>query len=104
MISFLFWNLQGRKGENREARMRAIRVPITRLAVAHKLDVLIFAECAVKTAHMKHALGKAKIGPFYCPPSRSKKIRIFTRISKMALPDVFNDPLRGRLTIRRLAV
>jgi hypothetical protein len=103
MVSFLFWNLQGRSTVNRTNRTRAILESITSLTAAYGVDVQVFAECLMDLPDMLAALNAAGAGSYCLPPSRSVRVRIFTRLAPTAIEDVYNDGVHGRLTIRRLS-
>lgn len=104
MASFLFWNLYGRQEKNRAARKQRLLTGITRLTAARGLDVLMFVECALSPSEIVEALDAAGVGKYHLPPSRSERIRIFTRMPEKSFTDEFNNPTGGRLTIRRVRV
>ncbi len=104
MASFLFWNLFGRQETNRAVRAARILAGLTRVAAARHLDVLMFAECTLDPVDVTRALNAAGVGTYHLPPSRSERIRIFTRLHEGSFIDAFNNPVGGRLTIRRVQV
>lgn len=69
MVSFLFWNLNGKPLEGR----------IARLARANDVDVLMLAECDSEPDEIVHALNQAGTGKYRYPFSEGRRIRIFTR-------------------------
>jgi endonuclease/exonuclease/phosphatase family metal-dependent hydrolase len=93
LVSFLFWNLNGKPLEER----------IARLARANDVDVLMLAECNSEADQVFRALNQAEPGRYRYPFSEGERIRIFTRFPETSLIDHFNSPL-DRLTIRRLRV
>ncbi|NQT15180.1 MAG: endonuclease/exonuclease/phosphatase family protein [Planctomycetes bacterium] len=93
IVSFLFWNINGKPLQDRLAR----------LALAKDVDVLMLAECETEPDQVLDALNGSAEREYCLPPSEGSRIRVFTRLPESSLIDVFNSPL-DRLTIRRLRV
>jgi hypothetical protein len=102
MAGFLFWNLYGRQQSNRERREREICAALTRLVLRHRIDVLVFSECEVEEPQLQLAFDAAGQGNYVCPPSRSRRIKIWTRYPPEAVIDRYNGRVSNRITIREL--
>ena len=88
MISFLFWNMNGRDLAERTRR----------LAVNHDVDVLMLAECATSSAEMLAALN-ADGTRYYDAKGQCESIRIFARFNHEYITAIKES---DRLTIRCL--
>jgi hypothetical protein len=104
MITFLFWNLYGRKKDKRAARMEALRTSIARLTVRHEIDVLLLAECEIAEGDMLLGLNSAGIGAYHRPASRSQRIHLYSRLPSEVWTEAFDDRTTGRLTMQWLKV
>lgn len=102
MISFLFWNLEGQRKANRPQRAAKLLASVTSLARARHLDILLFAECFSKPNDVLAALNDAGVGNYTFPESRGQKLRVFTRLARTAIKEVYSDLLHDRLTIREI--
>src|ERR1700694_1292822 len=71
MVTFLFWNLQGRRSKHRTARAIRMKESIARLANSRKLDVLIFTECVIAPSDLLASLNGLGIGAYYQVASKS---------------------------------
>jgi hypothetical protein len=101
MISFLFWNLMGRQKTNWAARRDTVRDHLIRMAITFDIDVFLFAESAFAPPDFTAALNEAMGADFHSPPSYSRHIQLYTRLTPGSVEDQFNNS-DGRLTIRRL--
>lgn len=93
MVTFLFWNVNGRPRQ----------IVLGRMAKEHEVDVVILAECNVRDGDVIEALASETGKPFHKPWSGPGRIKIFTTLPEDAVRPVFDDPTQ-RLTIRRLIV
>ena len=91
MTTFLFWNT------NRKELLE----PIADLARAHRIDVLILAECDIAVKLLLERLNRDSPAEFHFPPSLCEKIRIFTRFSRRFLKPAWESE---RMSIRRLVL
>jgi hypothetical protein len=89
MVSFLFWNLNKLRREDR----------VERLVSGHHVDVLIPAECGVSQDDVVKALYESGGPQFHATWSATRKVDLFTRYPPTALKDVFCHT-GGRYTIR----
>ena len=89
MVTFLFWNTNQKPLENR----------IANLAVEHKVDVLMLAECAVPAGRMLQTLNPPGNAQYRLTYSLCEKIVIYTRFAEEFIEPVLET---NRLTIRRL--
>lgn len=102
MPGVFFWNLYGRQEKNRAAREAAICASLTRLARTRELDVLVFCECEMPEEAITRALNAADVGRYHLPPSRSRRIKVWTRLPQGAVSDRHNGRLTDRITIREV--
>jgi hypothetical protein len=103
MPGLFFWNLYGRQQTNQAARAANICQTLTRLCRNRELDVLVFSECdAVPDGDITAALNTANNGVYVLPPSRSRRIRIWTRLPPAAIEDRYNGRVSDRITIREV--
>ena len=101
MAGILFWNLYGRQESNRDGRADSICESLTRLVQRHSIDLLLFAECRIGDERIASALNAGGAGRYVCPPSRSRRVKIWTRLKEESVHDRFND-LDGKLTLREV--
>lgn len=88
MITFLFWNTNG----------RPLADAIAAIAKVELVDVLILAECAIEAKDILKALNED--GPeFHFAPGQNLKISMFTRFPGRYFSPVYES---DRLSIRRL--
>jgi endonuclease/exonuclease/phosphatase family metal-dependent hydrolase len=102
MLTFVFWNLMGHQADGRAARMTALRRHLEGLAASCDVDVLIVAESPFAHQEVLNALNGANAGTYHWPPSRSRRVHLYTRLAAGSVVDRFNDPADGRLTIRKV--
>jgi hypothetical protein len=88
MVSFLFWNING----------KALQRSIARLARLYEVDVIMLAECEIEADTLLGELNKERRF-HYSPGIGCKKIEVFTQF-----PREFIQPVdeTDRLTIRHL--
>lgn len=91
MITFLFWNL------NKQSRSEVV----ARLALRHKVDVVILAEMGESTATMRAMLTARCQTSFHPLPGVEKEVSILTRLSPSQVEPVQDH---NRLRIFRLKV
>lgn len=92
MPRFLFWNLNN----------KPLAETITRLAVFHDIDVLMFAECDIIPADLLTALNSNGKGDYHYAPCREcRKIHLYARFSDSFLPIVLET---DRLTVRQMGL
>lgn len=90
MMRFLFWNLN----------KKPLADTITRLATAHNIDVLMFAECDIIPAVLLTSLNSNGRADYHYAPCREcTKIHLYARFSDNFLPIVLET---DRLTVRRM--
>lgn len=89
-ISFLFWNV------NRQP----LRERVARLAVAHSVDVVILAECAMPSAAVSRALTDAAGETFRVVPGSGDGLRLFTRTPLAGWYLLIREPLDAWLGFR----
>lgn len=89
VTTFLFWNINQKSLENN----------IASLAVEHKVDVLMLAECTVPAGRMLKALNPPGDAQFHLTYSLCEKLVIYTRFAEEFIQPVLET---NRLTIRRL--
>lgn len=102
MPGLFFWNLFGRQQTNQDARADTICRTLTRLARNRSLDVLVFSECGIPDDEISRALNAASNGEFVQPRSRSRRIRIWTRLPAASVADRYNGRVSDRITIREV--
>ena len=92
MPKFLFWNLN----------KKPLASIIARLAAAHDVDVLMFAECDIRPATLLTALNADGAANYHYAPCREcTKIHLYARFSDRFLPILLET---DRLTIRQMAL
>lgn len=92
MLTFLFWNLQGKPLQHRVARI------VGRCGV----DVILLAECDVLEADVLAALNPPASSPNWtCPPAGSRRLQLFTRLPSTSVVDRFTE-VADRMTIREI--
>ncbi len=92
MMRFLFWNLN----------KKPLADTIAKLAAAHKIDVLMFAECDIIPATLLTALNVDGTADYHYAPCREcTKIHLYTKFSDDFLPIVLETK---RVTVRRIAL
>jgi hypothetical protein len=91
MITFLFWNIQGKPLQQRVARL------VTRYGV----DVLILAECVPLPNEILIALRARTVAHWVYPPASSERLRVFTRLPAASVVDLFTEVF-DRMTIREI--
>lgn len=101
MTSFVFWNLMGNRDEGRAARMAGLRGHLGGLAASCGVDVLILVESPFTHQEVLDALNGAGAGVYHWPPSRSRRVHVYTRLPAGSIADQY-DSSDGRLTIRCL--
>lgn len=89
MTTFLFWNLQKKQ----------LQTSISKVALNHEVDILMFAECDVPPAEILLELNQRESIYHYAESIGCEKIKIFTRFSKEFIPAISET---ARLTIRHL--
>lgn len=92
MTTFLFWNINA----------KPIEKLIANLVAAHKVDVLILAECN-RLAEILEALNSEGNADFHLTQSTHKRIVIYTRLAKNELVTDANHETE-RLAVRRLKI
>ncbi|VTU01781.1 Endonuclease/exonuclease/phosphatase family protein OS=Bacteroides sp. 3_1_19 GN=HMPREF0104_02709 PE=4 SV=1: Exo_endo_phos [Gemmataceae bacterium] len=102
MPGLFFWNLYGRQDRNRARREAAICATLTRLVQHRDLDVLVFAECEIAEAQIASALNAGNRGTYHCPRSRSRRIKVWTRLAAGAVVDRYNGRTTDRFTVRTM--
>lgn len=102
MAGILFWNLRVRQEADRVARETAICEVLTRLVRDRSPEVLVFSECVIPEDVLGHALNAAGRGRYVFPQSRSRRIRLWTRLSAASVVDRYNGRVSDRITIREL--
>lgn len=100
MPGLFFWNLYGRQYRNRARREAAVCATLTRLVQHRDLDVLVFAECEIGEPQITAALNAGSRGAYHCPPSRSRRIKVWTRLAPGAVVDRYNGRTTDRFTVR----
>ncbi len=93
-IPFLFWNLD----------KRPLQESVANLAAAHDLCIVILAECDIEPETMITEFSAKGMSGFQyadTPGSAGSDIRIFTRLPKVELRPVLDDPNK-HLTLRRM--
>lgn len=92
MPRFLFWNLN----------KKPLADIIARLAAAHDVDVLMFAECDMNATTLLTTLNADGAANYHYAPCREcTKIHIYARFSDQFLPIVLET---DRLTIRKMVL
>ena len=112
-LTFLFWNVRKESGQSRTTpqkqsgsvakRRKTILDAIAQLALAHSVDILIFAELELASADVSQALKDATTRDYSEPePDQCTKIRIFTPYADSCLP----VPQAGnpRYTVRQVEI
>lgn len=90
MATFLFWNI----------KRQPLERYICNLARQHQVDVLMFAEYAIPSMTLLHALNTIGQNPYYeVPIMGCTKIQLFTRFAPDLIPAIYEE---DRLTIRHL--
>jgi len=91
MLTFLFWNLNG----------KPLQATVANLVKAHEVDILVLAECGVAPATFLSTLNEEGRAQFDFPFSECAAIAIYTRFPGRVL-----TPLKesDRFTIRTLAL
>ena len=92
MACFLFWNLFGKRLEDRVAR----------LAVRHDIDVLMLAECVLQSSEVTNAIASAGGGRYHAHgvvEQEEHKVRVFSRLDESSLVAKYSD---GRLRISKM--
>lgn len=102
MPGILFWNLRVRTETDRAAREAAVCERLTRLARWRAPELFVFSECAVPDDVLGAALNAAGTGTYVCPRSRSRRIRVWTRLEESAVRDRYNSTIDDRFTIREV--
>jgi hypothetical protein len=94
-ISFLFWNL----------KQQPLRERIARMVVAHSVDVVIVAECAMQSATVSRAINDVSANTFGVVPGSGTELRLFTRIGvngRVLVEDSLEAWLGFRLSVPNL--
>lgn len=91
MISFLFWNLNGKDLEDR----------VVRLVEHLDVRVLMLAECGKSPQGLLDLLNGSSQGVWHYPESASARIKVLTRFPPQTMKVVFEDSA-DRISIRRL--
>lgn len=91
MVTFLFWNTNG----------KAMEAEVSTLAQEHRVDIIILSELTSSPASMLQALNRAEAAEFHYAPGQCERIRIFTRFSSRFLEPVYESI---SLSIRRLGL
>lgn len=102
MAGVLFWNLRVRQEPDRSAREVAICATLTNLVRDRSPELLVFSECVVPEDVLGAALNAAGHGPYVFPPSRSQRIRVWTRLPPGSVVDRYNGRVSDRITIREV--
>lgn len=91
MVSFLFWNLHGRR----------LEPVLRRLTARHAIDVLVLAECAIPEIAMLEELNTAGQGTFRRIPALASRLDLYSRFE----PGCFGTTLQeaDHYLIRTLA-
>lgn len=91
MVSFLFWNLNG----------KPLKKTISRLAIKYNVDVLIFVEFSFEPYELILELNKSgkKHNYYYSPGIGCKKIHLFTKFNYKYVKPIYES---DRLTVRHL--
>ena len=103
MPGILFWNLRVRREEDRAPRETAVCERLTRLVRARSPEVFVFSECVVPETELGNALNAGGRGQYVCPRSRSRRIRVWTRLNVDAVADRYNGRLTDRITVREVS-
>lgn len=102
MARILFWNLYGRQESNRERRAAAVCDSLTRLVQSHSIDVLLFAECLIAETQLQAAFDASGSGEYRCPTSRSRKVKLWSRLAPDRVIDRHCEMFGSELTIREV--
>jgi exonuclease III len=92
MVSFLFWNIRGKRRDERVAR----------LVAHHDVDILLLAECVVDTSTLLATINTAKGGRFLRQGIVESKVQVFSRRADIRFTQKFVDVL-GRISIFKLS-
>jgi hypothetical protein len=103
MPGILFWNLRVRTEADRAAREAAVCARLTRLARWRSPELFVFTECAIPDAALGAALNAAGTGTYVCPPPRTQRIRVWTRLPEDCVVSRYNGAVRYRITIREVS-
>ncbi|MBZ5607195.1 MAG: endonuclease/exonuclease/phosphatase family protein [Acidobacteriia bacterium] len=90
MLTFLFWNVNG----------KPLSDAIAAIAHDEAIDVLILAECGLEPAALLRALNREERA-FHFAPGQSRRINIFSRFPGRYLRPAYES---DRISIRRLAL
>lgn len=89
MLSFLFWNINGRPNEDY----------IANLAQSRDIDVIMLAECSIQPSILLTALNSIGDPSYFYAPGFCDRIHIYTKFSEEYIKPRFEN---DRLTIRHL--
>jgi endonuclease/exonuclease/phosphatase (EEP) superfamily protein YafD len=90
MITFLFWNMNG----------RPLADAVAAIAKAESVDILILAECSIEATNLLKTLNHDR-PEFHFAPGQNRRISMFTRFPGRYFSAVNKG---GRLSVRRLAL
>jgi len=89
MLTFLFWNVNG----------KPVEAAVTRMAKANGVDVLVLAECSIAPSKLLNDLNRNEAKSFELPFSQCPRIAIYTRFESKHLVALRES---DHFTIRRL--
>jgi endonuclease/exonuclease/phosphatase family metal-dependent hydrolase len=104
MPGILFWNLRVRTDADRIAREAAVCERLTRLARWRAPELFVFTECAIPDDVLGATLNAAGTGTYVCPPPRTQRIRVWTRLPAHRVVSRYNGAVRFRITIREVTL
>jgi exonuclease III len=93
MLTFLFWNLNGKN----------LISSLAKLVVTHNVDILILAECTYNANLMPALNPEGQKAEFHYAPGKCDRIQIFTRFSKSFIEPITESESK-RYTIRKLTL
>lgn len=89
MVSFLFWNINGRQNQNFVAN----------LAKNQDIDVIMLAECSIEPGALLRTLNSLEDPLYFYAPGHCEKIHIYAKFSEEYIKPILEN---DRLTIRCL--
>ena len=90
MITFLFWNINGKSLAGR----------VGNLTAAHGADLVILAECRTPPADVVAALDATGRGPFALVAGSGAELQLYTRLPTARWHALYADPLQAWLAFR----
>lgn len=90
MITFLFWNINGKPLARRVANLTA----------AHDADLVALAECRIPPAEVIAALDATGRGSFTLVPGSGTELQLYTRLPTARWRWLYTDPLEAWITFR----